>query len=58
MGVSINFYVVAIRMMSLNMTTNEDDEETLTICAEAPNVDQFEANATVEMMVTENSLTS
>ena len=45
-------YAVTVQMMTSDTRTIEDDEEMIMICAEAPNIDEFEVQATVEMMVT------
>ena len=45
-------------MLSMDMTTNENDASTLMICAEAPNVNMFEITAIVCMDVDGDALTS
>ena len=42
----------------MDLSTNENDGDTIMICAEAVNVTQFEVEATVEMMITGDSQTS
>ena len=42
----------------MDLSTNENDGDTIMICAEAVNVTQFEVEATVEMMVMGDSQTS
>ena len=51
-------YTVTVQMMTMDLSTNETDGDTIMICAEAVNVTQFDVEATVEMMITGDSQTS
>ena len=58
MTIIIILYTVTVQMMTMDLSTNENDGDTIIICAEAVNVTQFEVEATVEMMITGDSQTS
>ena len=55
---TIHVVAATIQMMTMDFSTNENDGDTIMICAEAVNVTEFEVEATVQMIVMGDSQTS